>query len=94
MKREIARRRLARLKEETQEVLQEDDPSPRLVVNYLIAIYYQFIYTFVRLSIFKKTAGKTTSPVSVRSSRQQIFQVRLFRCDSISRLGVCMRVSE
>jgi len=55
MKREIARRRLARLKEETQEVVQEDDPSPRL-------------------SIFKKTAGKTTSPVSVRSSRQQIFQ--------------------
>jgi len=55
MKREIARRKLARLKEEAQEVVQEDDPSPRI-------------------SIFKKTAGKTTSPVSVRSSRQQIFQ--------------------
>ena len=63
--RELARRRiaLARLKEETEldrEADKESDPSPRM-------------------TIFKKTAingGSPTSPVSSRSSRQQIFQVR------------------
>ena len=61
----MARRRiaLARLKEETEldrEADKESDPSPRM-------------------TIFKKTAingGSSTSPVSSRSSRQQIFQVR------------------
>ena len=64
MKRELARRRLTRLKEETQlqetETTDTQDPSPRM-------------------TIFNKTAVKGTSPVSsasVRSSsRQQIFQV-------------------
>ena len=60
----MARKRiaLARLKEETEldrEADKETDPSPRM-------------------TIFKKTAingGSPTSPVSSRSSRQQIFQV-------------------
>ena len=60
MKREIAKRRLAKLHEETNfDEVRKDETSPRV-------------------TIFQKTAVNGSSPVSpvqMRSSRQQIFQV-------------------